>query len=102
MEEAEERAKQSALKAERESVKRNLRKERKTLRDLCKANSYYVEGSYATDQEAANMRAVELLCESLTLDEIKSFNSNLRDGGRTAFIDKVKYSLKLFKIIIIE
>lgn len=64
--EAEQKAKQDAIKAEREAQKRALKKERATLRKLAKENNYY-----STDpcEVVHHMGSLEKICECLRLEE---------------------------------
>ena len=60
--EAEERAKQDIIKKERDKQKKQMKKERTTLRNVCKTNNYFVSSDVETVQA---MEEVEKLCESL-------------------------------------
>ncbi|XP_034835223.1 dnaJ homolog subfamily C member 2 [Maniola hyperantus] len=84
-----ERARLEVARAEREVQKKNLRKERKSLRDVCKANNYY-----ATDENetVTHMAAVEKICEMLKLNEFQDLIKDLESNGRDAFIKAVKES----------
>jgi DnaJ family protein C protein 2 len=64
--EAEQKAKQDAIKAEREAQKRALKKERASLRKLAKENDYYTVHHY---EKAYHMASVEKFCECLRVDE---------------------------------
>lgn len=86
MEEAE-RARMEAARAEREQQKKNLRKERKALRDICKSNNYYAQDEA---EVVAHMAAVEKLCELMKVVEIQDFMKNLESNGRKAFMSTVK------------
>lgn len=86
MEEAE-RARIEAARAEREQQKKNLRKERKALRDICKANNYYATNDAET---VSHMAAVEKLCELMKVVELQEFMKSLEKTGRNSFIDTVK------------
>lgn len=82
-----ERARIEAARAEREQLKKNLRKEKKALRDICKANNYYSK----TDEEAvSHMAAVEKICEMMKVVEIQDFVKKLESKGRDAFVKTVK------------
>lgn len=85
--EAAERARIEAKRQERETQKRALKKERKILRDLCKSNNYFSTNSEDTIPHMTN---VEKLCESLKLVELEELNKNLRDGGRSVFLQTVQ------------
>lgn len=82
-----ERARIDAARAEREQQKKNLRKERKALRDMCKANNYYAQNE---EETVSHMAAVEKLCELMKVLEIQDFMKSLESKGRIAFIDTVK------------
>lgn len=82
-----ERARLDAARAEREIQKKNLRKERKALRDLCKANNYYAQGE---DQTVTHMAAVEKICEVMKLTELQDFMKELGINGRIAFVKTVQ------------
>ncbi|XP_063540353.1 dnaJ homolog subfamily C member 2 [Cydia strobilella] len=82
-----ERARIEAARAEREQVKKLLRKERKALRDTCKANNYYAQ----TDEETvAHMAAVEKVCEMMKVLELQELVKKLEANGRDAFLQTVK------------
>lgn len=85
--EAAERAKIEAKRLEREAQKKVLKRERKTLRDTCKANNYYAENS---SENLSHMQAVEKLCEMLTLLELEELNKNLKNNGKNSFLKAVK------------
>lgn len=82
-----ERARIEAARAERELQKKNLRKERKTFRDLCKANNYYATND---DETVSHMAAVEKICEMLKTVELQDLVKNLEASGRDAFVNAVK------------
>lgn len=85
--EAAERAKIEAKRLEREAQKKALKKERKILRDACKANDYFSENS---ESSLSHMQAVEKLCETLSLLELEELNRNLRNDGKNSFLKAVK------------
>ncbi|RZC38957.1 dnaJ -like subfamily C member 2 [Asbolus verrucosus] len=85
--EAAERAKIEAKRQEREAQKKALKKERKTLRDLCKANNYYADNS---DETLVNMTGLETICEMFSLIELEELNKNLTDIGKSAFEKALK------------
>lgn len=64
--EAEQKAKQDAIKAEREAQKRALKKERASLRKLVKENDYY---SVDPSEMVHHMASLEKICECLRVDE---------------------------------
>ncbi|KPJ07530.1 DnaJ-like subfamily C member 2 [Papilio machaon] len=82
-----EKARLDAARAEREQQKKNLRKERKSLRDLCKANNYYAQNDNET---VAHLAAVEKICEMMKVMELQDFMKELESNGREAFIKTVK------------
>lgn len=85
--EAAERARIEAKRLEREAQKKALKKERKTLRDTCKANDYFAKSS---EESLLHMQAVEKLCETLTLLELEEVNKNLKIDGKNSFIKAVQ------------
>ncbi|XP_044264023.1 dnaJ homolog subfamily C member 2 [Tribolium madens] len=85
--EAAERARIEAKRQEREAQKRALKKERKALRDLCKANNYYAEN---TEENLTNMTGVETICEMFSLAELEDLNKNLNSKGKSAFVEALK------------
>lgn len=82
-----EKARLDAARAEREQQKKNLRKERKSLRDICKANNYYAENDNET---VAHLAAVEKICEMMKVVELQDFMKELESSGREAFIKTVQ------------
>ncbi|CAG9860669.1 unnamed protein product [Phyllotreta striolata] len=82
-----ERARIEAKRQEREVQKKALKKERKNLRDICKANNYYSDNS---DQNLAHMTALESICERLSLAELEDLNKNLKNNGKSAFMKAYK------------
>ncbi|KAI5636534.1 dnaJ domain-containing protein [Phthorimaea operculella] len=82
-----ERARIEAARAEREQQKKNLRKERKALRDMCKNNNYY-----ATNEEetVSHMASVEKICELMKATELQDFMKELEANGRNAFLKTAK------------
>lgn len=82
-----ERARIEAARAEREQLKKNLRKEKKALRDVCKANNYY---STTEEEAVTHMAAVEKICEMMKVVELQDFLKELESKGREAFINTVK------------
>lgn len=81
--ESEEKAKLDALKQEREAQKKALRKERKALRDFCKANDYFAENA---EESIRHMETVEKICESFKLVQLEEAIKKLQSEGRTAFL----------------
>lgn len=82
-----ERARLEAARAEREQLKKNLRKERKALRDFCKGNNYYAQND---EETVSHMAAVEKICEVMKVGEIQDFMKDLEANGRVAFLKTVK------------
>ncbi|XP_068620108.1 dnaJ homolog subfamily C member 2 [Battus philenor] len=82
-----EKARLDAARAEREQQKKNLRKERKSFRDLCKSNNYYAKND---EETVAHLAAVERICEMLKAVELQDFMKELEAKGRDVFIKAVK------------
>lgn len=82
-----EKARLEVARAEREQQKKNLRKERKSLRDVCKANNYYASDE---DETVSHMAALEKICETLKLNELQDLIRDLESNGREAFLKAVK------------
>ncbi|XP_023025374.1 dnaJ homolog subfamily C member 2 [Leptinotarsa decemlineata] len=85
--EAAERAKIEAKRQEREVQKKALKKERKTLRAICKENDYFAENS---EQNLAHLTGIESICERLSLNELEELNENLKNNGKSAFLKALK------------
>lgn len=85
--EAAEKAQRNALRAEKESQKKALKKERKHIRDLCKANNYYIQHG---DNVIEIMSGVEKICDQLSVEQLKQLASALQREGRKALIEKLK------------
>lgn len=84
--EAEKKAKEDALKQEREIIKKQMKQKRKALRDLCKANNYYVND----DSEIVHhMTGVEKICETFQLSELSAAISNIQLNGREALVSSI-------------
>ncbi|KAK4885575.1 hypothetical protein RN001_001846 [Aquatica leii] len=84
--EAAERAKLERKRQERELQKKAFKKERKTFRDVCKANNYYANNE---DERLVHMQAVDKICEMLTLMELEELNEKLENNGHSVFV-KIK------------
>ncbi|XP_066283563.1 dnaJ homolog subfamily C member 2-like [Branchiostoma lanceolatum] len=87
-EEEEAKAKALIAKKEKEAAKKQLKKERKRLRDLCKTNDYYVEGESDT---VTMMESIEKLCNKLEIASLQDLNTAMAKGGREeakAVLDK--------------
>ncbi|KAJ2948766.1 hypothetical protein O0L34_g8025 [Tuta absoluta] len=82
-----ERARIEAARAEREQQKKNLRKERKALRDMCKNNNYYASSE---DETVSHMASVEKICELMKAIELQDFIKELEANGRKAFLKTAK------------
>ncbi|XP_018566094.1 dnaJ homolog subfamily C member 2 [Anoplophora glabripennis] len=85
--EAAEKARIEAKRQEREAQKKAIKKERKTLRDICKSNNYYADSN---EQNLAHMTAVEAICERLSLIELEELNRNIKNIGKSAFLKALK------------
>lgn len=85
--EAAEKARIEAKRQEREAQKKALKKERKTLRDICKSNNYYADNN---EQNLAHMTAIEAICERLSLNELEELNRNIKNIGKPAFLKALK------------
>lgn len=100
--EAEEKAKSEEAKKEREAIKKALKKEKKTLRTLCKENDFYAQDE---DQKVAYMAEVDKLCEVLSGEELEVLNKDLKEKGKQAFleiIEKVNHKLDKEKLEMME
>lgn len=84
--EAAERARIDAKRQEREIQKKALKKERKALRDVCKANSYYADNP---DQNLAHLTALESICESFSITELEQLNKEIKNKGKSAFLKAI-------------
>lgn len=82
-----ERARIEVARAEREQQKKNLRKERKAFRDLCKSQNYYAQNENET---VAHMAAVEKICEVMKVSELQDVLKELESNGRDAFIKAIE------------
>ncbi|XP_014248388.1 dnaJ homolog subfamily C member 2 [Cimex lectularius] len=71
-----------AIKAEKEAQKRALKKARKTLRDLCKENGYYVTNE---NDLVKYMEFSEKLCEMMSALELDDFSNKLKEGGNEVY-----------------
>lgn len=85
--EAAERAKIEAKRQEREQMKKALKKERKTFRDLCKANNYYAENE---EQNLKHMETVDKICEIFSLMELEELNKKLQGNDYNAFCQALR------------
>ena len=87
--EAEERAKQEAAKKEKEAVKKALKKERRTLRTLCKDADFFA----ADDTERVrHMGDLDRLREILASDRLAELNAELGGASdkKTVFLAAVE------------
>ncbi|KAG8262047.1 dnaJ homolog subfamily C member 2 [Homalodisca vitripennis] len=83
-EEAEERAKADALKAERDAEKRIIKKERKKIRDICKANQHFI----SNENDLVNHMTV--LEKALTIygkTELIELTKSLETKGKKGFME---------------
>ena len=87
----EEKAKLDALKQEKEAQKKALRKERKALRDFCKANNYFAENSA---ENIRHMESIEKICELFKLVQLEEAMRKLQAEGRSAFLSLVEETEK--------
>uniref|UniRef100_A0A8D8Q2A3 DnaJ homolog subfamily C member 2 n=1 Tax=Cacopsylla melanoneura TaxID=428564 RepID=A0A8D8Q2A3_9HEMI len=79
--EAEEKARQEILKAEKESMKKIMKKERKNIRDVCKANNYFI----SSDKDLVkHMSSVESICELYSADELRTLFKKLQSKNAKA------------------
>ncbi|XP_044764506.1 dnaJ homolog subfamily C member 2-like [Coccinella septempunctata] len=85
--EAEGKARIEAERKKREMQKNALKKERKTLRDICKSNNYFVENP---KQNLKYITAVETICETMNVEELKEVNEQMKNEGKTAFLRAAK------------
>ncbi|KAL1513545.1 hypothetical protein ABEB36_002945 [Hypothenemus hampei] len=87
--EAAERAKIEAKRQEREVMKKAIKKERKLLRDTCKANHYFADEN---DKEKSLyfITTIEAICESLSLEALEELNKNIKNNGKTSFFKAIK------------
>lgn len=72
-----------SIQIEKERIKRALKKERKSFRDMAKANDYYTKDE---KDRLKHLEGVEKLCESLKLPELQELNKQISASGRTAFM----------------
>ena len=56
-----------------------MKRERKTLRNFCKENNYYVVDE---DEKVRHLTELDRLCEILTVDALAQLNKDLADSGR--------------------
>lgn len=85
--EAAEKARIEAKRQEREVQKKALKKERKVLRDICKASNYFADSA---EQNLEHLTALEDICERLPLNELEELNKNIKNNGKAAFLKAVK------------
>ncbi|GFS13489.1 DnaJ homolog subfamily C member 2-like [Elysia marginata] len=89
--EEEARAQAAIAKKEKEALKKQLKKERKTLRTYMKDNDYFA----ATEEERVNMlQEVDRVTELLSVTSLQSLNENLskasKDTGKEIFMKGVQ------------
>lgn len=85
--EAAERARIEAKRQEREVLKKALKKERKLLRDACKANSYFTDD---TDKNFYYITTIEAMCETLSIEALEELNKNIKNNGKVAFLKAIQ------------
>ncbi|XP_044764503.1 dnaJ homolog subfamily C member 2-like [Coccinella septempunctata] len=71
---AEGKARIGGDRKKREMQKNALKKERKTLRDICKSNNYFVENP---EQTLKHITAVETICERMNIEELREINEQI-------------------------
>ncbi|XP_046427498.1 dnaJ homolog subfamily C member 2 isoform X2 [Neodiprion virginianus] len=84
---SEEKARNDALKQEREAQKKAVRRERKAIRDLCKANDYYTNDP---GESLKHMESVEKICELFKLARLEDVTRKLQSEGRKGFLEVVE------------
>ncbi|KAL3286675.1 hypothetical protein HHI36_001172 [Cryptolaemus montrouzieri] len=92
--EAAERSRIEAKRQEREIMKKALKRERKALREICKANNYYSDNS---EQDLLHLTSLEFICENMNLIELEKLNQQIREEGKTAFLKAVAEVNKLIE-----
>ncbi|XP_076268071.1 dnaJ homolog subfamily C member 2 [Rhynchophorus ferrugineus] len=80
---AAERARIETKRQEREAIKKVLKKERKLLRDTCKANNYFSDDN---TKNLHHISAVEYICENYNTEELEAVNKNIKNNGKQAFL----------------
>uniref|UniRef100_A0A1B6MKN1 Uncharacterized protein n=1 Tax=Graphocephala atropunctata TaxID=36148 RepID=A0A1B6MKN1_9HEMI len=91
-EEAKEKAKADALKAERETEKRIIKKERKKIRDICRANQHFI----SNENDLVNHMTV--LEKALTIygkNELIELTKSLETKGKEGFMELMAVIEKL-------
>ncbi|XP_045483429.1 dnaJ homolog subfamily C member 2 [Harmonia axyridis] len=83
---AAERARIETKRQEREIQKKALKKERKALRDICKANNYYADNP---DQNLTHITALESICENMNVNELEQLNKEIKNKGKSAFLKAI-------------
>lgn len=85
--EAAERVRIEVKRQEREAVKKALKKERKILRDTCKANNYFTDDS---EKNLHHITTIEAICETLSIESLEELNKNIRNNGKNAFLKAIQ------------
>ena len=67
---------QEEQKKEKEAAKKAIKKERKSLRNVCKESNFFARPD-DLDDKIKNMAEVDRLCEILSLVELEDLNKNL-------------------------
>lgn len=90
-EEEEARLQAESAKKAKEALKKALKKEKKTLRTLCKDFNYFTNND---SEIVTNMAELDKLCELLPLSSIEELNKSLLNcdaiKGREVFLQRVK------------
>eukprot|EP01135_Chromosphaera_perkinsii_P003277 Nk52_evm52s239 gene=Nk52_evmTU52s239 len=73
-----EKLEQQSKKKDKEAIKKAIRKERKTFRRCCQDNDYFVDGN--EDARIERIEAVEKLCQSLSMEEMREVNGVMAHG----------------------
>lgn len=85
--EAAEKARIEVKRQEREAIKKLLKKERKLLRDTCKANNYFTDNN---TNSFHYITTVESICENLSVEELELINNKIKSNGKAAFLKIVQ------------
>uniref|UniRef100_A0A1B6CKJ1 Uncharacterized protein n=1 Tax=Clastoptera arizonana TaxID=38151 RepID=A0A1B6CKJ1_9HEMI len=85
--EAAERAKQDAVKIEKEALKKALKKARKNIWTFCKSNNFYVQNQ---DQTVYHMTSLEKVSEVFDLQQLEDFFKELQINGEKSFLNTIQ------------
>lgn len=80
--ELEAKEKMEAIRKEKEAQKRALKKERKSLRTVCKDHDFYADDGN-NDMKVQHMAELDKLCEVLGVNELEQLNKQLEAGNGT-------------------